>query len=81
MRVNESKTAMVLMSGAQSYKARSHIFAANGDRISAGQDMKILGFHVSNMLNANAHVTALSKRIRSKYWVLYHLKKAGFTDS
>ena len=26
------------------------------------------------------HVDALCRRMRGKYWVLYHLKKAGFSD-
>ena len=67
------------MSGAQSYEARAHIIAADGTKISSGNEMKILGFHVSNKLSVHAHIKALSKRMRSKYWVLYHLKKAGFS--
>ena len=41
--------------------------------------MKVLGYHLSNHAGAHAHIAALSRRMRSKYWVLYHLKKAGFT--
>ena len=42
--------------------------------------MKILGFHLSNRPGVHAHVAALCKRMRRQYWVLYHLRKAGFSD-
>ena len=80
MRVNEDKTTMVCVSGAQSYEARSHIYSADGKKIESVKEMKVLGYHLSDRPTAHAHVAALSKRIRSKYWVIYHLKKAGFTQ-
>ena len=42
--------------------------------------MKVLGYHLSSKASAHAHVAALSKRLRSKYRVLYHLRNAGFTQ-
>ena len=80
MRVNEDKTAMVCTSGAQSYEARAHIYAADGTRIESGNTMKVLGYHLGHRATAHYHVAALSKRMRSKFWVLYHLKKAGFSE-
>ena len=80
MKVNGSKTAMLCVSGAQYYEACSHIFTGDGERISSGGSMKLLGFHLSSKLGAHSHVHALSKRKRQKYWVLYHLKRAGFTE-
>ena len=75
-----AKTSMVCVSGAMSYDARSHIFDSEGNRISSGQSMKVLGFHLSSRPTMHAHVGALSKRVRQKYWVLYHLRRAGFTS-
>ena len=48
MRVNESKTAMICISGAQSYAAEAYIEDASGKRIATGDKMKVLGFHLSS---------------------------------
>ena len=42
--------------------------------------MKVLHYYLSSRMGAHAHVEALCKKIRRKYWVLYHLQKAGFKD-
>ena len=81
MKVNKAKTTMVCVSGAQSYTARSHILTADGDRVESGESMKVLGFHLSNKANVHAHIDVLCKRLRQKYWVLYHFKKAGFDQN
>ena len=80
MKVNGNKTAMLCISGAQSYEARSFILGADGTRVDSGKTMKLLGVHLSNKPTAHAHVDALCRRMRQKYWVLYHLKKAGFSS-
>ena len=80
MKVNGSKTAMVCVSGAQSYHARSHVYQASGEKVESGPSIKVLGFHFSSSPTVHAHMAALSKRIRSKYWVLYHLGRAGFSE-
>ena len=38
--------------------------------------MKILGFHMDCQPTVGAHVQALRKR----YWILYHLRRYGFTE-
>ena len=80
MKVNAAKTAMLCLSGAQSYSARSHIFSSDGAEVNSGPKIKVLGFHFSSSPTAHVHVEALGKRIRGRYWVLYHLKKAGFNE-
>ena len=40
--------------------------------------MKILGFHMSGRPNVSAHVEAIRKRFRQRYWILFHLKRFGF---
>ena len=80
MKVNSKKTAMTCISGAQSYEARAHIFDGDGVRVGSGPGMKLLGFHMSATPTVHAHVDALCKRMRQKFWVLYHLKKMGFTE-
>ena len=80
MKVNGAKTTMICVSGAQSYQSRSHIYGSDGEVVNSGDSMKVLGYHLSPRAGADAHVAALCKRIRQKYWVLYHLQKAGFSD-
>ena len=80
MKVNASKTAMLYMSGAMSYKGDAYIYDSAGKNIESGESLKVLGFHFSRRPGVHAHVEALCKRFRRKYWVLYHLRKAGFTD-
>ena len=80
MKVNQAKTSMICMSGAQSYRARSYQECAGGDRVESGSTMKILGFHLSSRPTMHTQVAALSKKVRTKYWVLYHLRKAGFSE-
>ena len=80
MKVNAAKTAMVCVSGAQSYEAHSYIKDSEGTEICSGGSMKVLGFHLSSRPTVHAHVNALCKRMRRQYWVLYNLRKAGFDD-
>ena len=80
MKVNTAKTSMVCISGPQSYEARSHIFNLEGERIGSTGHMKVLGFHFSGTPTVQAHLDILSKRMKKNYWVVYHLKKAGFSQ-
>ena len=80
MKVNTSKTAMLCASGAQSYEAHCYIKDASGEEISSQETIKVLGYHLSTKPGAHAHVDALCKRMRRQFWVLYHLRKAGFVE-
>ena len=71
---------MICVSGAISYQARSHIYGREGDVVRSGPDMKVLGYHLSSHPGVHAHIRALGKRMRKQYWVLYHLRRAGFSD-
>ena len=80
MKFNGSKTAMICMSGAQSYNARFQILGADGQTIQSRDRMKVLGFHFSGRPTVHAHVDTLCRGMRRRFWVLYHLKKAGFSE-
>ena len=80
MRVNGDKTAMVNLSGAQSYDARAFIRTAEGGEVRSERSMKVLGFHFGQTPTVHEHVAVLCKRVRRKFWVLYHLRRAGFSD-
>ena len=80
MVVNNGKTKILCVSDAQTYKARAHFFDADGGRLEAGKSMKILGFHMNSKPGVHAHIDALKVRMRDLYWVLRHLKQAGFRE-
>ena len=42
--------------------------------------MKILGFHFTDRPTVDAHILAVKRRFRQKYWTLIHLKKYGFSE-
>ena len=42
--------------------------------------MKVLGFHLPTRPNVAAHVKAVRKRLRQRYWILFHLKNYCFSQ-
>ena len=80
MKVNSSKTAMLCLNDATSYKASAHIYYSTRGEVRSGETLKVLGFHFSARPTVHAHVDALRKRFRGKFWIFFHLRKAGFTD-
>ena len=83
MRVNTGKTKMLCISDAMSYVPGSFINTSNGKRIAGGgreDSMKLLGFRVSNRPGVAAHVDALKKKFRQRFWVIIHLRTFSFTE-
>ena len=83
MAVNGSKTKILLVSDALSYVPRAHFYDSSGERLqnlASEDEMKCLGFHVSSRPSMKAHVAAMRKRFRQRYWVLRHLKSVGFSE-
>ena len=52
MKVNGAKTTMICVSGAMSYTARSHIYGSDGGEVRSGEEMKVLGYHLSSRMGA-----------------------------
>ena len=42
--------------------------------------MKVLGFHLSTRPTVAVHIKAVRKRLRQRYWILFHLKNYGFSQ-
>ena len=80
MVVNKRKTAILCMSDSQTYRATCRLQDADGETLSAGKSMKVLGFHLDSRPSVHAHVAALQIRMRDTAWVLRHLKIAGFSE-
>ena len=80
MVVNSSKTKILCISDALTYRAAAHILDNDGGRIESTDKMKILGFHFDSRPTAHAHVAALRARMRETVWVIRHLKHSGFNE-
>ena len=80
MKVNTGKTKMLCVSDALSFIPGSYIDTREGRISSGGRNdiMKLLGFHVSNKSGVGAHVEALRKKFRQRFWVLIHLRTFDF---
>ena len=80
MVVNTGKTQLLLIDDSMSYDAEAYIEDEEGNELTSGDSMKMLGFYFSRKPNVDAHVDALRRRFRQKYWVLLHLRKFGFNE-
>ena len=80
MVVNSGKTKLLCVSDSQTYRAGAHIFDRDGNKLSSGKSIKILGFHMDSRPSCHAHIEALGRRMRERVWILRHLGKAGFTQ-
>ena len=78
MKVNTAKTGMLCVSDSLNYKTQAYIEDASGGRGESGEKLKVLGWHFSSRPTVEAHIQALKKRFRERYWVLRHLKHNGF---
>ena len=79
MKVNADKTQLLCISDSLNHTTQAFIEEANL-KIVSGEHMKVLGFCFSNRPTVAAHVLAVAKKLRKKFWVLRHLKKVGFTE-
>ena len=81
MKVNIKKTQMLLISDAISFKPSAYITTTTGEEIrSREEEMKLLGFTFDSSPTARAHVSALVKKLRRRFWILRHLKEFGFNE-
>ena len=81
MVVNSAKTKLLTISDALHYRPRAFIFDTDGTKIESGDTMNILGFHLSDRPGVHAHIEITTKKMRLRYWTLYHLRRVGFTSS
>ena len=79
--VNSKKTAIITISGARSYQARTHIYDNEGTRIDSTENLKILGFIFNNNATVNDQVEALIRKTNMRTWTLRELANSGFTET
>ena len=75
------KKGMVVISDTLYYTPHAFIHDHEGNCIKDGETMKVLGFTFSSKPTMHAHIKTVLKRMRQKYWSLWHLKEIGFTPS
>ena len=79
MKVNAKKTNMICISDSLHFDTRAHIFDRDGEKVSSGDSLKVLGWHFSSKPTVEAHLVVLRKRFRERYWTLRHLRHNGFS--
>lgn len=79
MAVNNDKTTMLCVSDSLNYLPCAFIEDGNS-KIESVNSMKLLGFDFSDRPTVAAHVRAVCRRMKRKYWSLRHLKEIGFND-
>ena len=80
MVVNNSKTKILCISDALSYQAAAFIRDRDRTRLTSGQCLKVLGFHLDERPTAHVYVEAVKRRMRETVWVLRHLGNSVFTE-
>ena len=80
MKVNASKTNMICISDSLTFKASCFIQDRDGNRIDAGDKLKVLGWHFSSRPTVDAYIAVLTRRFRERYWILRHLKHNGLNQ-
>ena len=80
MKVNVKKTNMICISDSQNHGTAAHIFDLDGEHVSSGARLKVLGWHFSNKPSVEAHLSIVRRRFRERYWTLRHLKRNGFVQ-
>ena len=80
MVVNSTKTAMLCISDALSYRADTFIMDDDMNRIGCQDNLKALGMRFSDHPNMGAQVAHIKKSFRMRYWMLRNLKSNGFSE-
>ena len=81
MKVNVSKTKLLLISTACSYSPPAYIETLEGERLCSTRDeIKMLGFAFYGSTNAGAHVRATVSKARRRLWILRPLIRFGFSQ-
>ena len=74
LRVNQKKTQILAISGAESVSTYVDI---GGERIRSQDTLKLLGFTFDSRPNCNAYIDQMALKFRRRLWILRHLKKAN----
>ena len=80
MVVNTDKTQLLVVSDSPNHADQAYIKDVEGNELSTGSTMKVLGFYFSSEPTVSHHVEAICRRFRQKYWILIQLRRFGFSE-
>ena len=80
MVVNADKTKLLCISDYINHTPLTFILDSDGTRIECCEELKLLGFHLSNKPTIALHLSKVVKSIRQRFWSLRHLRRVGFND-
>ena len=78
MKINASKTQLLIVSPPNGCTTRASFRTGDGTAVSSVEVLRLVGFSFGSDPGASAHIEALCNRYRTKKWMLYHLREAGF---
>ena len=79
MKVNASKTQLLCISPMGEVEQTSYI-VANGEEITSGSSLKILGFYFGRRPNADEHMKSIVRKFYTRIWTIVHLMKSGLPN-
>ena len=81
MKVNTQKTNLLCVSDSISFKAEAYFHSEEGLRLTTGDSLKLLGFRFGARPNCQAHVDAMKRSFRGRYWLLIHMRQHHYTTN
>ena len=81
MKANCGKTTLLCISDALTFTADSHFHSMDGQLLSSGDSLKLLGFTFHRRPNVAAHIEGIKRTFRGRYWLLIHLKQSHFSEA
>ena len=76
MRVNERKTQLLCLNTARHSNVSAYVRMADGSKIMSQSELKQLGFYFSSKATLDSHLQHMRTKVRGRYWIIRHLKKA-----
>ena len=81
MKINKKKTQLLVISPANGCKTGAAMDVGEEEEVIVSQDkMKLVGFTFGDRPDAAMHVAQIRERFRTRIWMLYHLRRAGFRN-
>ena len=81
MKVNGAKTKLLLIYELKNYIPKAFLLDGEGNTITSGNEMKVLGFNFSSDPDMSAQVRAIKSKFRARTWILRHLQHRGFSKA
>ena len=79
MKINSGKTKALLISELKSYAPEAHFFDSQGNKVTAGDSIKILGVHFSSEPGMTVQVADIRRKLTARIWALRHLGRMGMS--